>query len=98
MAQEKFKYNINHQISFLPHAMSIADLEKLLEKEYAITRSTFYADRRIMQSDVQSIPVDRMEVYAGLFNVSIEQLIFKKQKIKSIDERLGVKRVKVSLN
>lgn len=98
MAQEKFKYNINHQLSFLPRSVSIGDFEKILEKKHGISRATFYADRRILLTDEQSIPEDRLQVYAGLFDVSMDDLINKKIKVKSIFSLTNTHRFKSPLS
>jgi hypothetical protein len=100
MTKPKYKYNINHHISLLPRAISIAQFEEILRKDHGITRDSFYRDRNIQLSSDTSIPSDRLEVYAGLFGVSVDELKnyevkkikpLAERRIKPIEKKLGIK-------
>lgn len=91
----KLKYTINSYLDELPSKISISDITKRLA-DYQITYDTFNRDRKIKITDRTSIPSDRLEVYAGLFGCTIEQLINTRKKIKpiikaSVSKRLGIK-------
>ncbi len=88
MASQKFKYNINHQISLMPRHISIDSLVKILSNEHGITRDTFYRDRNLTLVDTFSIPSDRMDIYAALFNCTVDDLKnFTSKKIKPLADR-----------
>lgn len=88
MAFVKYKYNINQQISLLPRHILIRDIERLLEKE-GISRDTFYRDRNLNPKSETSIPTDRLQKYANLFECSLDDLITTQvKKGKSIREQL----------
>ncbi len=88
MATEKFKYNINHQISLMPRHISIDSLVKILSNEHKITRDTFYRDRNLTLDDSFSIPSDRMDIYAALFNCTVDELKnYTTKKIKPLADR-----------
>lgn len=85
----QYKYRLEEFIQALPREMTMTRLYDLLYSDHKISRATFWRDRKIRIDDSQSIPGDRLEIYAALFGVSIEQL---KQpgaeRIKSIREQL----------
>ncbi len=88
MAATKFKYNINHQISLQPRQVSIGAIEKILAKEHGISRDAFYRDRNLTLADTFSIPSDRMDIYAALFNCTVDDLKnFTSKKIKPLADR-----------
>lgn len=96
----KPKYNINAYLAELPSRITINDICDQLRKDHGITYDTFNRDRKIKATDVKSIPSDRLQVYAGLFDCSIEDLINTKKKVKpiiksSLAKRLGIKTKKV---
>lgn len=83
----KWKYNLNHQLSILPKMISIPDAEEYLEKEYGISRDTFYHDRMIELKNVEFIPSNRIDIYCTVFNCSYDQLKNYKLKLgKSLRE------------
>lgn len=84
---KKFKYKINDQISLLPRTMTIGEIEKILKKEHGISRDTFYRDRNITTEDSTSIPSERLDVYAALFNISSDDLKNYTIKAKPLSER-----------
>ncbi len=88
MAKEKFKYNINHQISLLPREVTIDDIVKVLAK-HDVSRDTFYRDKSTPSGGAGSIPVDRLLLYAALFGCTLEDLLHDQpKKIRSIREQL----------
>lgn len=86
----KFKYNLNHQISLQPRSISIRDIEVLVEKQ-GISRSTFIRDRNIRLDSTQSIPSDRLDLYAKLFECTPEALKNYKVEATSIREMMSDK-------
>lgn len=91
----KLKYNINHYLDELPARIKMAQIADLI-KPYKITYATFNRDRQIESTDSTSIPSDRLQVYAGLFGCTIDDLINTKKKVKPIvkntlTKRLGIK-------
>lgn len=83
----KWKYNLNHQLSILPKMISISDAEEHLEKEYGISRDTFYHDRMIKLENVEFIPSNRIDIYCTVFNCTYDQLKNYKLKLgKSLRE------------
>lgn len=88
MASRKFKYNINHQISLLPREVAISDIIDILHKE-GISQDSFYRDRNITLGSDQSIPSDRLFIYADLFECSVSDLLAANRKpVDSIRVRL----------
>jgi hypothetical protein len=84
--QEKLKYNINKLIDELPRSMTIGAIEKILKKEHGISRDTFYRDR-FKTINENSIPSERLDVYAALFNVPVSDLKNYTVKAKPFSER-----------
>lgn len=97
----KLKYNINSYLAELPTRITISDICDRLRAEYDITYDTFNRDRKIELNSKTSIPSDRLQVYAGLFDCTIDELINNRKKIKplikvsSVTKRLGIKTKKV---
>lgn len=86
--KQKFKYNINHYISIQPRAITVAKIEDILEKEHGISRSTFQRDRSMALDSEQSIPSDRLDIYAALFSVTVEELKnYTLKRVKPLVER-----------
>jgi hypothetical protein len=84
----KYKYNLNHYIDNQPRTITVASIEKILSAEHGISRSTFLRDRSITADSDQSIPVDRLDVYAALLSVSVDQLKnYTTKKVKPLTER-----------
>lgn len=84
----KPKYLLDHYIGQQPQSLGIEGIIKILENEHNISRSTFHRDRAIDLSDETSIPLDRMDVYAGLFGVTINDLKnYVSKPIKPLSER-----------
>lgn len=80
--KQKFKYNLNHYISIQPRAITVSKIEDILVKEHRISRSTFQRDRSMPLDSEQSIPSDRLDIYAALFGVTVDEL--KNYTIKSV--------------
>ncbi|MFN8336649.1 MAG: hypothetical protein U0U09_16080 [Cyclobacteriaceae bacterium] len=70
----RFKYQINHYLSLQPGHIAVDDVRKLLEARYGIAQEVFNNDRFIAQEDEREIPKERLEIYARVLNVSLEQL------------------------
>lgn len=88
MAKPEFKYKINVQLSRLPRTMTIGQIEQILKKDHNISRDTFYRDRNVTIHGKHSIPSDRLDIYAALFNCSADDLKnYKIDKIKPLTER-----------
>jgi len=90
----KLKYNIQAHLDELPARVKISDIAAMLAT-YKISYDTFARDKKILATDRTSIPSDRLQVYAGLFDCSIEDLINTKKKVKpivkkSLAKRLGI--------
>jgi hypothetical protein len=68
------------------HIVFEKDVLPLLEKA-SITRDTFYRDMKINGS---AIPHIRLQVYAGLFDCSIDELIDSYVKVKPIIKRPSI--------
>lgn len=83
----KYKYTLNDQINSLPREIKISDILKILEKE-GISQDSFYRDRNIRQGSDQSIPTDRLFIYADLFDCDVHDL-FPRNKRTSIRTRLA---------
>ncbi len=100
MSKTKLKYHINRQIGLLPRAISIKAFHDILRSQHNITRDAFYRDRNIEWGSDNSIPSDRLEVYAGLFGVTVDDLKnydvpkikpLAERKIKPLSKKLGLK-------
>lgn len=83
----KFKYKLNEFISMQPRAITVSKIEEILEKEHGISRSTFLRDRNIASKSDRSIPSDRLDIYAALFNTSTDDLKNYTINVKPISER-----------
>lgn len=88
MTAQKYKYNINFEIGQQPRSITIGQIEKILSKEHGISRDTFYRDRNLLLNDDFSIPSERLDIYAALFNVTADQLKnYQTKKITPLVER-----------
>lgn len=74
MALLKFKYQINHYLSIQPSFITIDGMRKLLKIYYDIPPEIFDRDRFLRPDNPEEIPQERLEVYAGVLGVSVEQL------------------------
>lgn len=92
--EKKLKYNIKAQIDLLPREVKVKDLLKILAK-HGIEKVTFYRDQKIKADSDFSIPVDRLNVYAHVFDVTMQELINTDVKIKSIHQELLSKKSKI---
>ena len=88
------KYHISHFISLQPRHLKIGDIEKILIEEHHISRDTFYRDRNITLKDSNSIPSERLDIYAGLLGVTAEELKNYSVKVKPLSERKGLDKIK----
>jgi hypothetical protein len=79
----KFKYNINHIISYQPKKLTVDKIAEYLEKA-GIPRRTFDSDKSIKVTDDKDIPGERLLIYARLFSVSLEQLYNYDKKMKAL--------------
>jgi hypothetical protein len=87
MNKQKFKYNIDHYVKLLPRTIGITQLLEALKKEN-ISRDIFYRDRNLKVANTFSIPIDRLEIYAALFGVTVDELKnYESPKIKPLTER-----------
>lgn len=86
MAHE-YKYTLNALIDDLPNRISIDSITNLLAKDYGISRDTFFRHRRISYGSDEAISGDHLEIYAGLFGVSVDRLKTETKKVKSLVER-----------
>ena len=91
----KLKYNINTYLAELPARITMKEITKELQP-HKITYDTFNRDRKIEATESTSIPSDRLQVYAGLFGCTIDDLINTKKKVKPIvkntlTKKLGIK-------
>lgn len=75
------KYRINHYLSLLPKSIPISKAEQLLEEKYKISPEQFQSDRSITIDSCEEIPINRLMVYAHIFNVSIDSLLVKTEAI-----------------
>lgn len=86
--KQKFKYKINHYISVQPREITVSKIEEILMKEHGISRSTFQRDRSMPVNSEQSIPSDRLDVYAQLFGITVDELKnYTLKRIKPLVER-----------
>jgi len=94
----KLKYKLNDKVKELPRSISMADLLKILAKN-GISRDSFYRDRNISINDKNSIPSDRLDVYAIVFGCTTDELKNYSPKGKSILEVIAAKsKLKTGLN
>lgn len=91
----KFKYSINHQIGLLPHKRDL--IQQIIDHlaKHGITRTEFYADRRILLDSKKSIPSDRLMIYAQVFECKTEDLVNHQVNAKSIREVMAKSKVRV---
>lgn len=68
-----YKYAINDNIGKLPRTMKMTEVISHLSKN-GITRDEFYRDRDIPFDSDKSIPADRLQKYAIVFDTTIEEL------------------------
>jgi hypothetical protein len=78
------KYRINELIGMLPK--SEAKIGDIVEKlaTYGVSQHDFYRDRKIDIKAKQSIPGDRLMVYAKFFDVTMEDLMNHNIKVKPV--------------
>lgn len=76
-----YKYRLQELINELPKGLKISVLEKLLLRDFGITQNEFYRDRTARYGSDFSIPDDRMQVYAQIFDVTVDDL--RNQNIKA---------------
>jgi len=82
------KYKINYFLSIQPRNVTVASVEKILSNEHGISRSTFMRDRSIKHGSDHSITIDRLEVYAALFDVTVDELKnYTPEHVKPLNER-----------
>ncbi len=91
------KYNIDQQIGLLPREVAVADIIKHLE-QCGVTRDDFYRDRRIPYGSAKSISAYRLQIYAQVFDCSIDDLQNHQIKAKSIREAVDNPIVKKSVS
>ncbi len=77
------KYNIEQQLDLLSRAISIEVVVEHLKK-FGVSRDDFYRDRRIPYGSAKSISADRLQIYAQVFDCTIEDLQNQPVKAKSI--------------
>jgi hypothetical protein len=88
MAESReYKYKINHYIGLLPRHITIGSIERLLADEHGISRDTFYRDRNVAPDDDFSIPTERLDIYAGLLNITPDELKNYEIKVKPLVDR-----------
>jgi hypothetical protein len=88
MASKEYKYRINEIIEQLPRSMTIGKIESILKAEHQISRDSFFRDRTLKISDRSSIPSERLDVYAALFNCSADDLKnYQPKAVKPLTER-----------
>ena len=93
-ATQKLKYHISHFIALQPRHMKIGDIEKILAEEHGISRDTFYRDRNLTVRDSNSIPSERLDIYAALFGVTAEELKNYSVNVKPLSERKDLDKIK----
>lgn len=81
------KYNIEQQLGLIPRSVTIETVIKYLES-FGVTRDDFYRDRRIPYGSSKSISADRLQIYAQVFDCSIEDLQNQPVKARSIREAI----------
>lgn len=91
-----YKYTINEQLSHLPRSVKTMDVIAHLS-DNGITRNEFYADREIPFGSDKSIPADRLQKYAIVFDVTIDELQNQPVKATSIRSQFMSKKKSKSL-
>jgi hypothetical protein len=87
-ATSSYKYKLNEKIKELPRSISIEKIIETLATDHSISRTTFHRDRNIAQESEQSIPSDRLDTYAALFNCSADDLKnYQPKAVKPLTER-----------
>lgn len=89
----KLKYKINDQIRKLKYLLNVStnDIVERVEKQ-GISKSTFYRDANYPMDSPASIPTDRLEIYARLFECTTDELKnYSVDNVPSIREQLGDK-------
>lgn len=71
---DKKKYRIQEFIDNLEKKWTFKRIATLLKEEHGIAQATFSRDKAIDMYDAYSIPCDRLEIYAKLFNVKMEEM------------------------
>jgi hypothetical protein len=97
MAEAKFKYHLNHHVSYQPQYLNIADIAKQLQK-YGISPRTFERDKAIRIGDSADIPGERLMIYSKFFDVPLAQLFAYDLKVKPIDRREPTRQMKKVMN
>lgn len=87
------KYRLQEFVNDLPNRIPIQSIEKILADEHKISKHQFWSDRKIKLGSDQSIPGDRLAVYAKLFDCTIEELMNQTIKAKPLFQS----RIKTSL-
>lgn len=94
----KYKYTINTQIDHLPRTLTVAEVVKHLN-DNGISKTEFYTDRAILFGSDKSIPADRLQKYAIVFDVTIDELQNQPVKATSIRQQfMGAKKSKSILS
>lgn len=84
--KKHLKYKIQEYLDSRPAAISMSSIVQILAG-HGISQSTFLRDRKIKKASAQSIPSDRLDVYAALFNVSVDDLKNYTINVKPLDEK-----------
>jgi len=93
---EKLKYRIQEIEDQLPKLIKTSDIIGSL-KDNGVSYNTYNRDKKISVKDAMSIPHDRLQIYAGLFNCDVNDLInniIKTKPIvnaKNLTKKLGIK-------
>lgn len=82
-----YKYHLEHFLSLRPASITMQQIEDILQKDHGISRSTFLRDRSITKNSDKSIPSDRLDIYAALLNVSVDDLKNYTVKVKPLQDR-----------
>jgi len=83
----KLKYKLNILFQNLPRSVKGRTIWERLAK-HGISKSTFYRHCRIKSTSPVSIGLDDLEIYAQLFDVTIDELKnYEAPKIKPLTER-----------
>ncbi|MGE0770926.1 MAG: hypothetical protein AB7K37_04375 [Cyclobacteriaceae bacterium] len=70
----QYKYQLNHRLSLLPYGQYIEHVIEQLEREYGVSGLQFNHDRQIPHDSAETIPTDRLLIYANLFRITVEEL------------------------
>lgn len=81
------KYNIDQQLQLLSRGITTMMIIDHLKK-FGVSRDDFYSDRRIPYGSAKSISADRLQIYAQVFDCTIEDLQNQPVKAKSIREAI----------